>query len=59
MDSEDTSDAANMTCHCHSEDNHDKRENVTSHWQLGACATRQHDKPGSAVAYERVTAGAM
>lgn len=50
---EDTSDAANMTCH-----GTDDEKNVSATSQPGACATRQHDEPGFAVAYERATAGA-
>jgi hypothetical protein len=50
---EDTSDAAVMTWH--SKHNNESK-NVTS--QPDACGTRQYDKPGFAVAYERATAGA-
>jgi hypothetical protein len=50
---EDTSDAANMTCHGTDDE---KNANATS--QPSVRATRQYDKPGFAVAYERATAGA-
>ncbi len=44
-----------MQLTCHGKDN-GKNKSVTS--QPGACATRQYDEPGFAVAYERATAGA-
>jgi hypothetical protein len=50
---EDTSDAANVTCH--GMDN-EKETNAAS--QHGVCETRQYDEPGFAVAYDRATVGA-